>query len=344
MKACLRIEHCLMAGMVLIAGCATEATRQSSAPAQPTAAPAAGVKHAVIPKGKDSDVTLYYADGRIAKGAAALGRMQDDAELILWLAGNQFFAMDDVVRAFQRLNPGVDVGLITLPPGLIMNAILAGGWMYEGKSYPGLPDVYASVNLGHLKSLKKAGLMDRYAVYMHNELEIMVAKGNPRAIRGVKDLVRPGIRTSMPNPVNEGIMQFYARKVLERHGIWNQVSAGQECYSCQTTPQNWFTAVHHRETPDRIRAGASDAGIVWKTETQEAVRSGAQVEAVALPPEDSLVNEVAYAIGALKNSPRKAMAEKYLDFLKMPESQSAYAKYGFVNATAAELQLRPIPD
>lgn len=344
MRTYSRLESYLMLGIVLIAGCATEAAQQPSVPAQQTGAPAAGVKYAVIPKGKDTDLTLYYADGRTAKGAAALGSMQRDAELILWLAGNQFFAMDDVVRAFQRHNPGVDVGLITLPPGLIMNAILGGGWMYEAKAYPGLPDVYASVNLGHLKNLKKAGLMDRYAVYMHNETEIMVAKGNPKAIRGMKDLVRPGIRTSMPNPVNEGIMQFYARKVLERHGIWDQISARQECYSCQTTPNNWFTAVHHRETPDRIKAGTSDAGIVWKTETQEALRLGAQVEAVALPPEDSLVNEVAYAIGALKNSPRKAMAERYLDFLKTPESQSVYAKYGFVNATAAELQLKPIPD
>ena len=342
MKTYLRLEHYLMFGMVLVAGCATEATQQPSASAQQTTAPAVGVKLAVIPKGKDNDVKLYYADGKVAAGAAALGRMQQDAELILWLAGNQFFAMDDVVRAFQRRNPGVDVGLITLPPGLILNAILGGGWMYEGNAYPGLPDVYASVNLGHLKKLKSAGLMDRYAVYMHNELEIMVAKGNPKGIRAIKDLVRPGVRTSMPNPVNEGIMQFYARKVLERHSIWNQISGGKECFSCQTTPQNWFTSVHHRETPDRIKAGTADAGIVWKTETQEAIRAGALVEAVLLPPEDSLRDEVAYAIGALTNSSRKVMAEKYLEFLKSPESQQAYAKYGFVNATAEELRLRPI--
>lgn len=325
---------------LLGAGCATEATRQDAAPA---ARQVSSPKPAVIPKGKDNDLKMYYADGRIVKGAAALGSMQRDAELILWLAGNQFFAMDDVVRAFQRQNSAVDVGLITLPPGLIMNAILGGGWMYEGKSYPGLPDVYASVNLGHLRNLKKAGLMDRYAIYMHNELEIMVARGNPKRIRGIKDLVRSDVRTSMPNPINEGIMQFYARKVLERHGIWNEISGGKDCYSCQTTQRNWFTAVHHRETPDRIKAGISDAGIVWKTETQEAVREGAPVEAVALPPADSLRDEVAYAIGALTNSPRKSMAARYLEFLRSPESQRAYAKYGFINATADELRLRPIP-
>lgn len=343
MRTYLRLEHYLMFGMVLVAGCATEATQQTTAPAQQAAAPAVGAKYAVIPKGKDNDIKLYLADGRIVKGANALGRMQKEADTILWLAGNQFFAMDDVVKVFQQKNPGTRVGLITLPPGLILNAILGGGWVYEGDAYPGLPDVYASVNLGHLKKLKSAGLMNRYAVYMHNELEIMVAKGNPKGIRSIKDLVRSGVRTSMPNPVNEGIMQFYARKVLERHGIWNQISGGKECFSCQTTPQNWFTSVHHRETPDRIKAGTADAGIVWKTETQEAVRAGALVEAVLLSPEDSLRDEVAYAIGALTQSPRKAMAEKYLEFLKSPESQQAYAKYGFVNATAEELRLRPIP-
>ena len=341
----MRILHDLrreiVLAVVLVAGCATETPRQAAAPA---AKPAAQAKYAVIPKGKDNDLKLYLADGRVVKGAEALGRAQKDADVILWLAGNQFFAMDEVVKAFQQKNPGARVGLITLPPGLIMNAILAGGWTYEGQSYPGLPDVYASVNLGHLKKLKSAGLMDGYAVYMHNELEIMVAKGNPKGIRGVKDLVRPGVRTSMPNPVNEGIMQFYGRKVLERHGIWNQISGGKECFSCQTTPSNWFTSVHHRETPDRIRGGASDAGFVWKTETQEAVRLGAPIEGVALPPEDSLRNEVAYAIGVLTNSPRKALAGKYMEFLGTPECQAAYAKYGFVNGTSAELELKPIPD
>ena len=344
MRTYLRLEHYLMFGMVLVAGCATEATQQASAPVPPTAAPVAGAKYAVIPKGKDNDVKLYYAGGKVVTGAPALERVQQDAELILWLAGNQFFAMDDVVHAFQRLNPGVDVALITLPPGLILNAIVAGGWTYEGHTYPGLPDIYASVNLGHLKTLKKAGVMDRYAVYMHNELQVMVAKGNPKGIHGIKDLVRPGVRTSMPNPVSEGIMQFYARKVLERHGVWDQMSGGKECNSCQATPNNWFTSVHHRETPDRIRDGISDAGIVWKTETQQAVRAGAPVESVALPPEDSLRNEVAYAIGALTNSARKTAAARYLEFLKTPECQAAYAKYGFVNATATELQLKLIPD
>lgn len=329
-----------LAATLTIGGCATQPAGQVTAPT--AAAPKAGA-YAIIPPGKDNDLKLYYTDGRMLKGPGALGAMQRDAELVLWLAGNQFFAMDDVVRAFQAANPGIDVGLITLPPGLLLSAIEKGGWTYNGKDYPGTPDVYASVNLGHLKKLKQAGMMDQYAVYMHNEMVLMVAKGNPKNIRGIADLARPDVRTSMPNPVNEGIMQFYGRKVLERHGLWQKISGGKECFSCQTTPNNWFTSVHHRETPERIRDGKSDTGFVWVTEAIEAVRDNAPVEGVMLPPADSMRDEVAYAIGALTNSPRKANAQRYLAFLATPAAKAAYGKYGFVSGTAEELRLKPIP-
>ena len=300
-------------------------------------------KYASIPPKKDDDLKLYYTDGRVLKGQEAMARMQGDAKLILWLAGNQFFAMDDVVHAFQKQHPSTSVGVITLPPGLLLTAIQKGGWTYGGKDYPGRPDVYASVNLGHLKKLKAAGMMKQHAIYMHNELVLMVAKGNPKKIRGVADIGRDDVRTSMPNPESEGIMVFYGRKVLERHGLWDKVSGGKKCRSCQTTKNNWFTSVHHRETPERISDGRSDTGFVWITETIRAQRLGSPVEAVKLPPEDSLRNEVAYAIGPLSNSPHADAASRYLAFLRTPDAAAAYAKHGFVNASPQELELKPIP-
>ena len=297
---------------------------------------------AVIPANKDTDLKFYPADGKIQNGAAALEHMTSDANLVVWVAGNQFFAMDAVIGAFQKAHPGTSVGLITLPPGLVLAAIEAGGWRYNGKDYRGTPDVYASVSLGHLRRLKAAGLMRDYEIYMHNELQMMVAKGNPKAVKTIDDLVRDDVRTSMPNPVDEGIMQFYARGVLERHGIWPQIAGGQECIACQTTERNWFTAVHHRETPERIRDGKSDAGIVWKTEVMEALRQGAAIEGVELPAADSLRDEVFYAAGALRNARHPAGADQYLAFLATEAAQDAYAGFGFVKARPEELALKPI--
>ena len=334
--------HLLRAALAVLAvslsACATAPATDA-----PKAQAAATSAYAAIPPKKDSDLKLYRADGSIVTGAAALGRMQQEAQVVLWLAGNQFFAMDDVIAEFRKQNPGLAVGLITLPPGLLLEAISKGGWTYGGKDYPGLPDVYASVNLGHLKKLKTMGLADRYAVYMHNEMVLMVGKGNPKQIKGIEDVKRADVRTSMPNPVNEGIMQFYGRKVLEKHGAWTHVSGGKECVSCQTTPTNWFTAVHHRETPERILAGTSDTGIVWITESIEAQRAGKAVEAVRLPPADSLRDEVAYAVCALSKGARQANAARFLAFLATPGAQAAYSKFGFVSATPEELQLKPIP-
>lgn len=321
--------------VALLAGLATAPMSRAWADDAPSS------KLMAIPPDKDTDIKFYTADGSILTGAEALARMPG-AGLTLWVAGNQFFAMDEVIGSFQRGEPGLSVGLITLPPGLILSAILAGGWVYKGSEYAATPDIYASVNPGPLQRLKAASLMSEYAVYMHNELQIMVAKDNPKNIRGIDDLVRAEVRTSMPNPVNEGIMQFYARKVLEQHGIWQKLSDGKECVACQTTANNYFTAVHHRETPMRILLGKSDAGIVWKTEVLEAQRHGASVDGVALPASDSLHDDVSYAIGALTNSPHKEAAKRYLAFIASPAGQTAYAKFGFVNATEDELRLKPI--
>src|SRR6266513_1422578 len=84
---------------------------------------AGAISFAAIPADKDDDIKFYLIDGQIVKGVEALGRMQREAGLVLWLAGNQFFAMDAVVRAFQAQNPAISVGLITLPPGLLLEAI-----------------------------------------------------------------------------------------------------------------------------------------------------------------------------------------------------------------------------
>jgi len=110
-----------------------------------------------IPKGKETDVKFYSPNGgKPVIGGDAFEQMPKSG-LILWLAGNQFFAMDDVIGAYQKQHPGTGVGLITLPPGLLLQAIKAGGWTYADKDYRGLPDIYASVSLGHLKQLKPLG-------------------------------------------------------------------------------------------------------------------------------------------------------------------------------------------
>jgi len=342
----MRVSHLAFSAtlLVLLAACASNPPpAPKAATATPVAAPAPQALEAVPPK-KDTDLRLFYADGTIVTGTPAMQKMDTDAQLTMWLAGNQFFAMKDVIHAFQKAHPEVgNVAVITLPPGIILKAIKAGGWTYEGKEYRMQPDIYGSVDLGHLKALKAAGKMDTYMVYTHNQLELMVAKGNPKKIKGIDDLGRDDLRVMLPNPVDEGIMTFYAKKVLINHKLWDKLSGGKECKACAPSANVWFTTVHHREIPEALKAGKTDVGIVWATETKNALNEGAPVEKIVLPPQDSLINEVSYAIGTLKGNQHPSAASAYLDFLKSAKGQEAYEKFGFVDASKADLEIKPIP-
>src|SRR5579871_4486271 len=85
----------------------------------------------VLPPQHDADLRWFGADGTRVSGVAALERIRA-ADLTVWLAGNQFFAMDRVIGDFQAAHRGIAVGLLTLPPGLLLQAIKAGGLTYEG--------------------------------------------------------------------------------------------------------------------------------------------------------------------------------------------------------------------
>src|SRR5882724_10375560 len=63
---------------------------------------------AIIPPNKDTDLKFYRADGKIQMGVAALEHMTSDADLVLWVAGNQFFAM--AYRASSGLDTFSDPG------------------------------------------------------------------------------------------------------------------------------------------------------------------------------------------------------------------------------------------
>ncbi|RME65497.1 MAG: molybdenum ABC transporter substrate-binding protein, partial [Nitrospirae bacterium] len=70
----------------------------------------------------------------------------DDPDLIVFMAGNQFMVMPELIEAFQSENPDIKkIFYETLPPGLELNQILAGGAIFRDIKLPGNPDVYTSV-------------------------------------------------------------------------------------------------------------------------------------------------------------------------------------------------------
>lgn len=282
-----------------------------------------------------------------AGGETAYGQIGDSytADLVMYLAGNQFMVMEELIKDFQAKNPSVkSVYVETIPPGQILKAQILKQGMVDGQKTAQNPDLYASVNLGHLKKLKSLDVMETHAIYIHNKLELMVAKGNPKNIAGAKDLGRDDLVQSHPNPLTEGIFKFYGSAMLKDLGLYEKVTGNAECKGCWAVDgKTWFTERHHRETPQRIEEGKADVGIVWTTEVTHAKAENRGVEGVAIPAPLNKSGKVNYAIGALKTGRNQDNAKLFLDYLATDEAQNIYAKYGFVKATAEELALKPIP-
>lgn len=279
-------------------------------------------------------------------GEVSYGNIRDSfsADLVMYLAGNQFMVVEELIGAFQSKNP--DIGTIyveTIPPGQILNQQILQQGQIDGQDTAQNPDLFASVNLGHLQKLNAEGVMHDYMIYTHNKLELMVAEGNPKDIKGVEDLGRDDLVQSHPNPQTEGIFRFYGSEMLKDAGLYEKVTGNADCRSCWAIDgKTWFTARHHRETPQRIETGEADVGIVWTTEVIEAKAEGRKVDGVAIPDDMNKVDKVAYAIGALETGRNAYNAMRFLAFLATDEAQQIYAAHGFIPATPEELVLKPL--
>ncbi|MDH5650076.1 MAG: substrate-binding domain-containing protein [Gammaproteobacteria bacterium] len=292
--------------------------------------------------GHGADYRTFHAGGKVDMGKIADSYSSD---LVMYLAGNQFMVMEELIKDFQTKNPDIKTVYVeTIPPGQILKGQLLKQGEIDGQKTSMDPDIYASVNLGHLKKLKGKGKMDQFMIYTHNKLELMVAAGNPKKIGGPKDLGRDDLVQSHPNPLTEGIFKFYGSEMLKDLGLHEKVTGSKECKECWAVDgKTWFTARHHRETPHRIENGEADVGIVWTTEVVHAKKEGRKIEGVAIPEPYNKVDKVGYAIGAYKTGKNQKNAERYLAYLATDDAQNIYAKYGFIKAKADELKLKAIP-
>ena len=183
--------------------------------------------------------------------------------------------------------------------------------------------------------------MDKFMIYIHNKLELMVAAGNPKGIKGPEDLGRDDLVQSHPNPLTEGIFKFYGSEMLKDLGLYKKVTGGVKCKSCWAVKRKtWFTSRHHRETPHRIENGDADVGIVWATEVAHGKAGGRKIDGVAIPAPYNKQDKVGYAIGPLTEGLNQKNAMAFLDYLATDGAQNIDAKYGFMKASKNELMLK----
>ncbi len=253
------------------------------------------------------------------------------ADLVLFLNGNQFMVMPELLSGFRRIHPEFSrIYYETLPPGLLAQQILAKGHIRIGSlDLTVSPDVYTA---GRAEMQQLADYIDTAAPYSQNQLALLVPRDNPRHLTGFADLSRFDVRVAMPNPATEGIARLAMEAIRRVSGDAAVQSVFEDKVkngSCR------LTTVHHRETVPWLLSGDQDVGVVWRSEALWAERQGQPVE--SLPLNDWKENPTGqYWAARLARAPHPVAGQAYLNYLHSPDAEAIYERYGFSAVQTSE--------
>lgn len=247
------------------------------------------------------------------------------AQLVLFVAGNQFMVLPSLIAAFKKHYPEIrHVFYETLPPGILAKQIVRGGITIGNLHLTLKPDVYES-GKKRMEALARQGrLVGKSVPFARNNLAIMVAKGNPHHIQGLADLADRNIRLSLPNPKWEGIGKQIRASFMKAGGkkLVHTIFVVK-----RRNGTTFLTHIHHRQTGYRILRHQSDVGVTWISEVLFQERIGHPIGLVKIP--DSQNSNAVYVAGQIKDSPHPEAAKHWLNFLKTQEARDIYKQYGF---------------
>ena len=159
-----------------------------------------------------------------------------------------------------------------------------------------------------MNTLATAALVDFPTVFAHNKLEIVVAPGNPKAVKGLADLARPDLIVVLEDPsVPAG---KFARQALQKANI-------------TVNPKSLELDV--KSELQKVVMGEADAGIVYVTDVTAA---GATITGVPIPDEQNVI--ATYPIAVVKASTHAAAAKAFVDEIVSAEGQKALRARGFL--------------
>src|SRR6266851_9329396 len=219
------------------------------------------------------------------------------------------FAAASLTAAFNALGTSFQGG----NSGVTMKFNFAGTPTLVTQIEQGAPaDVFASADTTNMDKLTADGLTSGSSkVFAHNQLEIVVAPGNPKGITGLADLAKSGVIYISEGPtVPAG---KYSLQALASAGV-------------KVTPKSLETSV--TGVISKIETGDADAGIVYTTDISAA---GSKVQGVQIP---AAINVIAtYPMVAVKGTKYPDVASAFIEYVLSGTGQSTLATFGFLAAS-----------
>ncbi len=155
-------------------------------------------------------------------------------------------------------------------------------------------DLYLAADTSYTDRAVEKGLVKETIPLAVMHLVIVVAKGNPKDIRGVEDLLRDDVRTALGNP-DQAAIGNTTRELLVKSGQWEQLEK-------HVTDTGVFKPTVP-EVANDVKLGSADAGIIWDT----MLTLYPNLEAVHTAELDAGATEIAIGVMTSTETPTKAL-------------------------------------
>ena len=177
----------------------------------------------------------------------------------------------------------------------------------------GRGDLYMPGDSYYVEQAEQAGLIASTRPVCCFVPVILVQKGNPKNVRTLPDLARPGLVVGLGEAeacaVGRQSSKIFAKNHISEEDINRNVAN---------------RALTVTDLANGVKLKALDAAIVW-----DAVAAGVadQTDVVPIEPEQNIVSTVPIAI--LKSSSDPELAEKFVDFLVSEYGQEIFQKHHY---------------
>lgn len=243
-------------------------------------------------------------------------------DLVVFMGGNEFMVLPDLLAAFRAAHPDVRrIYVETLPPGVLAERMRRGALQVGTLRVTVAPDVLTG-GKDRIERAARDGVVEGARPYASNRLGLMVRAGNPKGVRTLGDLAREDVRVALPDRELEDIGKKVDEALVQEGGEDLVAAVTREKVAAGTTQK---TLIHHRQTPAWIAAGEADAGPVWWTEVLHQRERGAAIDGVELPRAPRSTSLAAVVTG----SSHRSAAERFVEFLASPAGRAVFERHGF---------------
>ena len=228
-------------------------------------------------------------------------------------------ALEPVIQRFED-REGVTINTIYNGCGILTAQMRTLGDPHA----TGFPDVYIACDKYYLDTV--AELFELGTCISETDIVLVVAEGNPKHIRQLDDLTRPGIRVAIGQP-EQCTIGVLSKRLLEDAGLYQTVLTSNVV--TQTATSSMLIPA--------VTTGAADVVLAYRTDT---LAETARTDVVDI---DSELAKAIQPFAIAKGTEYKALSQRLFNAIKLAQDdfEAAGFRWRLVTPTVAPAQVTP---